>query len=170
MKIYYMILFTIFATLSEACRDSTYRFRYNGKFRSCDFVARHNTAFRCEFFGVKFHCPQTCSTCNICGDSPIHFKIVSEESFFYRSCQWVRNQDTENRCLINRVKFECPVTCGTACPYNNCEDREGRFKIVTSTDRVMKRSCEWVQKKDTSARCNIPGVAELCKETCGLCS
>jgi len=165
----FSLILIFLVSLGAACKDSTFRFKYNSKFKNCDFIARKNTELRCEFYGVKTHCPETCNSCNICTDSPLRFKIVSKASSFVRSCMWVGNQDTATRCEIHGVKFECPVTCGLDCK-SNCEDRAGRFEIVTSIDRVFARNCDWVKKKDTTNRCNIKGVAELCPQTCGICA
>lgn len=82
-----------------------------------------------------------------------------------RSCQWVA-MNAQNRCLKLKVDSHCPVTCG-ACPNNQCTDSQKPFQL--EDDSGKKSSCKWVKRKDTLARCHLPGVATTCRQTCNEC-
>ena len=50
-----------------------------------------------------------------------------------------------------------------------CKDSTLRLKIPWNGGRVT-RSCAWVANKQTTIRCNVEGVAQACRKTCGTCS
>jgi hypothetical protein len=60
----------------------------------------------------------------------------------------------------------CPSTCGTC---DSCVDSESRFKFMNLNGKKIGRDCSWVDNKATKQRCNISGVSDSCRETCGAC-
>ena len=65
-----------------------------------------------------------------------------------------------------------PTTMPTPMPPTPsppaCTDSHLRLKILKDGE-IITRSCEWVARTDTSARCNLPGVSAACPETCESC-
>ena len=109
--------------------------------------------------------PSVSETSKPCNDSTVRFRLRKNGRNIARSCVWVANKDTKNRCAIEGVSSMCPKTCGTCDP---CIDGTARFKLVYN-DRKITRSCEWVAKKQTSQRCTAAGVSGACRLTCGSC-
>ena len=56
---------------------------------------------------------------NLCVDTPLRLNIVKDEERITRSCTWVGNKNTPQRCSLKGVSAACPVTCGTC---SVCED------------------------------------------------
>ncbi len=104
-----------------------------------------------------------------CVDSTLRLKIVKDGAKITRSCGWVSNRDTANRCKLPGVAAACPVTCG-AC--NSCVDpvpgaNAGlRFRFLKD-GRYINRDCSWVARKDKTNRCKL--ISNTCRATCGVC-
>lgn len=52
-------------------------------------------------------CKLTCGACG-CQDSSVRFPVNNVT----QSCEWVARTDTEARCMMDGLRFYCPVTCG----------------------------------------------------------
>ena len=72
---------------------------------------------------------------------------------------------------------DCDGTVDEGCPPptvpptpspSACSDSSLRLKIPKD-GTIITRSCEWVARTDTSARCNLIGVSAACPVTCGSC-
>ena len=134
-------------------------------------------ADRCEAFAAdrepgELTASEACCACgggssDICIDSQLKFlKFTNSWPRKRKGCFWVGHKNTAKRCAIKRVESHCPKTCNQ-CDLHRCADSARLFHEPTS-DR--ERGCYWVSKKNTSKRCSIPGVASVCRETCGHCS
>lgn len=107
----------------------------------------------------------TSSPTNNCSDSPFRFRVKHQGKMRYVSCQWISN-DSEKRCEAKAGALEiCASTCG-ACVV--CKDTATTFKIERPNGTIIRTTCgEWA----TKWRCeNIKGLAETCRESCGLCN
>ena len=95
-----------------------------------------------------------------CSDSPLKFKVGK----ILHHCKWAVNKI---RCKKPGVSIHCPSSCGTCSKYA-CTDTWKKFKISPT----KQKSCKWVgQKWNTrQKRCNIGGVSETCRKTCGHCT
>ena len=102
------------------CQDSTDKFNAvfpNGetKNRSCDWVKRKSTSFRCTFVnGSKEHCPKTCTNC--CRDSTESFTLRANNKVV--DCTWAAKGNTQSRCAKVPTRLKCPETC-RACIYTD---------------------------------------------------
>ena len=168
MKLFYFLsIFAFRVAAVKACEDLPIRFKFNKRYRGCEFIARTDTEKRCKYEGVKYHCPKTCGTCGSpCADSPMKVKIVKPLIMIRRSCVWVATKDTVTRCNLPSVRTNCPLTC-TGC--ESCTDTIDKFLIKGGGDS-FNRSCEWVAKKDTETRCLLKNIQGACKKTCGQCA
>ena len=140
---------------------------------------------------VKDMCPEACDLCSAmpsvaptkspapslapsatptapCADTDLRLKIIKDNGYYMsRSCEWVANKDTTNRCLLTGVSAACPRTCGTC---TDCKDPPPalRFKFDDgSGSRTIARNCEFVGRKATPYRCNLTN--DICRATCGIC-
>lgn len=94
-----------------------------------------------------------------CVDSTLRMKKGSKT----KPCSWVANMVTK-RCT-KRHKSHCPVTCSD-CENHKCTDSLKPFYI----DAIQSmKSCRWVRKEDTVARCQLEGVDTACRKSCGAC-
>ncbi len=107
--------------------------------------------------------PTTSSSCN---DTTLRFKVNWNNNLIMRDCIWIGNRATIQRCNLPGVSAACPVTCGTC---DTCVDTTIRFKVSWNGNLIM-RDCIWIGNRATVQRCNLPGVADACPVTCGLCS
>lgn len=103
----------------------------------------------------------------VCEDSDIQkFKLEKDGKVIWRDCEWAATRSSNFRCnLDDAVGTTCPDTCGTC---DECIDSTARLKFRYK-GRKMTRDCTWVATKKTVERCEIEGIAEACRETCGLC-
>ena len=72
--------------------------------------------------------------CSACEDVDIDFEIISIQDIFgptMRSCRWVEEADTADKCQLLEVIAACPSTCGLCDKVylSECEDSTGRFRI-----------------------------------------
>ena len=109
---------TLSPTKSSSCNDSPLRFRTfkpDGQriWRNCEWVATQSTNWRCSFEGVSNTCPLTCGTCETCVDSPLRLRVVWNGKRIARSCSWVENKATIQRCKADGISDTCRKTCGT---------------------------------------------------------
>ncbi len=106
------------STPRPSCNDSTLRFRltYNGRkiSRDCSWVANRSTTERCNVDGVAAICAESCGACDTCDDSTNRFKFEYNNQKIRRSCKWVGNKKTKERCKIVGIKDACRLTC-SAC-------------------------------------------------------
>jgi len=102
-----------------------------------------------------------CTDC--CADSPLRFKVTKDNASITRFCVWVARMQTQNRCALPGVRETCPSTCGT-CSIS--ADSPLRFSFNFAGQRIT-RSCEWTARKHTHVRCDIGGMSDTCKATCG---
>lgn len=101
-----------------------------------------------------------------CFDSSLRFKVSWNGKKIARDCTWVGNKATSQRCELEGVAEMCPETCGTSC--STCADSSVRFKLSWNGKKIA-RDCTWVGNKATNKRCDVEGVTEACRETCGEC-
>lgn len=95
-----------------------------------------------------------------CIDSKLRFLVNG----ILRPCSWVAQKNTSKRCgkARGRVAAHCPSTCGQ-CNTLRCVDAKQRFALKENGNL---KSCTWVRRKDTVARCNKIDVETVCRETC----
>ncbi len=110
--------------------------------------------------------PAAPPTSSSCDNSTLRLKIPWNGRLVMRDCTWVANRATIQRCAVPGISAACRDTCG-AC--NICQDSTLRLKIPWN-GRLIMRDCTWVANRATIQRCAVPGVAEACAKTCGLCS
>lgn len=68
-----------------------------------------------------------------------------------------------------------PTASPTSSPTSstsssNCVDTLLRIRFSNANGDKISRSCDWVARKKTNARCALTGVSESCPFTCGTCS
>ena len=83
----------------------------------------------------------------------------------YKS-NWVSNRATKSRCKLDGVKSMCPKSCDTC---NDCIDSTSRMKFYKADGNRVARDCQWTSNKDTMNRCNLDGMINACRKTCGQC-
>ena len=74
-------------------------------------------------------------------------------------------RENQMRCKVEGVSAMCSSTCGTC---SSCIDATNRMKL-TWNENLITRDCTWVANKATKQRCNVDGVANACRSTCGQC-
>ena len=100
-----------------ACSDSPLRLKIpkDGSIitRSCEWVARVDTATRCNLPGVSAACPVTCGSCDTCADPELRFKFTYNNNNIARSCEFVGRVESKigGRCAASQNI--CRLTCGT---------------------------------------------------------
>lgn len=96
----------------DSCVDSPNRFmvRLNERSiaRSCEWIARKNSASRCLLAGVSATCASTCGTCSICADSPLRIKVEKDNRVQTNECVWATGK--RGRCLLIG-EASCRLTC-----------------------------------------------------------
>jgi hypothetical protein len=102
-----------------------------------------------------------------CDDSPFRFKVRYSGQTKFKSCTWVARHPGW-KCQLEGVSAHCPSTCETC---KACSDSTSRFILLYDDDGISKslKSCDWVARKDTEARCAIPGISQTCRSTCRTC-
>mmetsp|Transcript_20955 Transcript_20955/g.25780 ORF Transcript_20955/g.25780 Transcript_20955/m.25780 type:complete len:359 (-) Transcript_20955:254-1330(-) len=95
----------------------------------------------------------------------LKFIVKPDGEIINRHCSWVATRNTVERCGYEGVSAACCVTCGTC---DTCEDTTLRIKFPKD-GRFRVRSCDWVARLGTVYRCALPGVADACRSTCGVC-
>ncbi len=100
------------------CNDTSLRFktRFPGGdiiTRTCSWVAAKSTSHRCGLSDVSSMCPFTCGTCDPCVDGTARMRFTYNDNKVTRSCSWVGNKDTTNRCALDGMKDACRETCGS---------------------------------------------------------
>jgi len=149
------------------CSDSTLRFILNDNSdssistKSCDWVERQSTEFRCAIPGIAETCRSTCESC--CMDSSDTFAFVFNGKQLTKPCEWAARFNTDERCEVPEVSFNCPKTCGLCCI-----DSTDTFAFTFNGKQVTK-PCEWVARFNTEERCKVPEVSDNCPQTCGTC-
>jgi len=101
-----------------------------------------------------------------CEDSVNSFIVKIKGKNRWKNCNWASKKSPKYRCNLSRdVKTTCPDTCQSCSP---CADSTARLRFKHKGKRVL-RYCNWVGKKQTGKRCKMKGLAEACRDTCGLC-
>ena len=77
------------------------------------------------------------------------------------NCEWV---DEEDLCSNQKLSEMCPSTCESC---GECADSRLRFKFTKRNGRMIARKCGYVRNNDD--RCDIDGISETCRDTCGSC-
>merc|ERR1711935_393084 len=57
-------------------------------------------------------------------------------------------------------------------PSKSCADSPLRFRILNQDGKNIRRTCDWVARRETRNRCALAGASETCPrtcETCGMC-
>ena len=100
-----------------------------------------------------------------CYDSDLRLTIPTIDKKISRSCAWVANKDTFNRCNLTGVALSCPATCGTC---STCTDPPIRFRFDYKGKNI-NRACEFVGRKSQllAERCDASG--NICRSTCNKC-
>lgn len=94
-----------------------------------------------------------------CVDSPYWFKIKDPSGEVAREdCRWVA-EDPVSRCESRNINAMCPRTCASC---DGCKDSPLPFEV----DGKM-RKCFQTKKK--LSRCEIDGMKDTCRKTCGHC-
>lgn len=101
-----------------------------------------------------------------CNDSTLRFEVHWQGMQITRDCSWVAARATSQRCAANGVSAMCSKTCNKCSTW--CNDSSLRFKVDWN-NKTMNKDCNWVRNKATSQRCNVDGVPDACRSTCGLC-
>lgn len=93
-----------------------------------------------------------------CEDTSLSFQVSNG---VFETCAYV-GENVQERCT-RKVQLACPKTC-LAC--DTCADFSSKFQFqkrgVTKTSKCEKKANEKTCKR-------IDGLAELCRESCGLC-
>jgi len=124
-----------------------------------------------EIYGLEDNCisgdppepPAPSPLPNSCSDTSLRFKTTWKGKSKFRTCDWVGGSKTEEKCEIEGVSELCPETCD-AC--SNCDDSSLQFKVEWK-GKTKKKRCNWVDRGNTNRKCNIDGVREACRSTCG---
>ena len=102
---------------AAACNDSPLRFKIeksgNMISRDCSWVGNKDTKNRCLLGGVSTMCPETCGVCTNCIDGNARFKVLSNGNMIARSCTWVSNKQTAERCDLPGIIDTCRSTCNS---------------------------------------------------------
>jgi len=102
-----------------------------------------------------------------CKDSVNSFIVKIKGKNMWKNCKWASKKSPKYRCNLSRdVKTTCPDTCQSCSP---CADSTARLRFKYKGKHVS-HYCNWVGKKQTGKRCKIKGLAEACRDTCGLCN
>ena len=118
---------------------------------------------------LPLECPTPAPTPS-CVDSSTAFKMQRRDgSYAWKTCEWAAaNPD---RCLVAGVARSCPAACGTC---EKCIDSpykfQIRFYVQGNLAHTLRKKCPWVLDSFTGYRCSLNGVAEACREACGICS
>jgi hypothetical protein len=60
------------------------------------------------------------------------------------------------------VKESCPLTCKYC---SKCVDSPLRFKFLYNNEKIA-RNCDWVGTRSKKMRCQVPGMENICPNTC----
>jgi hypothetical protein len=104
-------------------------------------------------------------TPNTCVDSSITFITATATQL---SCQWASEKPSK-RCKRKAISATCPLLCNSC---DVCADGPLRFIVkLAGKDRLKKCNTllSRVNAKTREYRCGMPGVAEACRKSCGLC-
>ena len=102
-------------------------------------------------------------TGNSCIDSQLRFKVRIKGKLRAKDCGWVSN--SPSRCSLSGVSSHCPSTCGTC---STCSDGSLKFRVTLFNGKNRFKKCSYVAKKPGN-RCNMDGVGDTCRSTCGTC-
>ena len=118
MKLIGLIVSALAATASATCVDYPLRFRINGdssqgsRNKSCEWVARKDTANRCALDGVSAACPVTCGACDSCVDTTVLLRFEYNGRFVRRSCDFVGRVPKKLNERCEASGYTCRSTCG----------------------------------------------------------
>ncbi len=105
-----------------------------------------------------------------CQDSTYTFRTKNKKTskkFQWRNCTWVGNKPNQ-RCKWRDNWKMCPLTCNKC---DLCKDPKAKMKFyeVPGADKKIAKKCSWT-KSEVESRCNILGMKDTCRKTCGNCS
>ena len=126
----------------------------------CDFLQGD-----CKPSSAPTAAPTSSPTCN---DSSLRLKIRgSNGKYISRSCTWVSNKDTINRCGLEGVSEACPSTCGTC---NICADPPSSLKFKFNYNgRLVTRKCDFVGRIPSKVFGRCSQSNDICRATCNAC-
>ena len=166
---------------------------FSGKQMSCRWLERKRYRHfnQCRHEVIMNNCPLSCGKCDEkpipsteaikrstsdddkksreigqrkCKDSTKSFKIRSVEAIKgKKNCKWAAKKSS--RCSIVEVREKCPFTCDSC----GCFDNKDAFSLfMKKKEGMIRKSCKWVQRKDTWWRCTTFNAAMInCPQTCG---
>ena len=143
-----LLFLSVLSARSQRCEDSRLPFRVTvlnqKKLWTCKYVARKNKEsqfpspeLRCDkgLNQVATHCPKTCSKCKFftshCKDATKNFRLPDRTM---RSCKWVKNRNTRERCKIAGVKSTCRATCGVCTSTESLSTSPSTSPSTTSDE------------------------------------
>lgn len=121
----------------------------------------------CDF--LDGDCPSASPTVDGCVDSPLRLRFLNNKGeYISRSCQWVGNKDTFNRCALDGISAACPVTCNTC---NICEDPVPslKFKFMYN-NKLIRRNCDFIRRIPSKVKGRCRQSDNICRKTCEVCS
>ena len=108
------------------------------------------------------------STSSCPPDSPFLFSFKWNGERTWKACIWALVADTELRCQRYKVRINCPTTCNQC---NVCQDSKGKFELQKAPGKkIRKRRCDRWVSDNPAKRCQIPGIADACRNLCGTCT
>ena len=94
---------------------------------------------------------------------PVRQNLKGEGVF--RSCEWAKRENTQERCQIENVLQNCPGLCDPSCP---CNDAREKFGIKDLKADLLCKDGQNNSGKPKKRFCNIKKFAALCPETCKI--
>jgi hypothetical protein len=188
---------------SDECVDSFRRFKI--KFpasgekqkRSCIWVARKKTQYRCTLPKVKDKCPVTCGECIPPTTSPTKSPTPNptstptltssptssasptgiydwcedlDKQFSIESIRWIKNKKNCHW-ASQKIWLRCAFDeVAENCPLvcNNCHCTDNKKRFEIQIG--IKKTCAWPRRQNTLERCaNYPKLVTNCPLTCGIC-
>jgi len=93
-----------------------------------------------------------------CKDTPFDFSYEKN----WVNCAWVQSND---QCFRGKFSKMCPATCNTCL---TCVDGKQKMRFyIPLEDRWTDKKCKHIARDKNL--CNIEGVTDSCRETCGVC-
>lgn len=70
--------------------------------------------------------------------------------------------------IIDPTPFPTPTPPTSSPTASTCNDSSLKFEILND-GKILSKNCDWVARKSTTFRCDLPGVSSHCPKTCGTC-
>lgn len=71
--------------------------------------------------------------------------------------------------IIDPTPFPTPTPPTSSPTASKCNDSSLKFEVLNNGN-ILSKSCDWVARKSTTLRCDLPGVSSHCPKTCGTCN